>query len=435
MRLATRLITVTTLLLALSALAVLVSDDGIPWLGLVAALVIALVAWRALRAIARPLTELTNATRAIAAGREPTFPDSRVPEIIDHVGALRSMASELAARVDGLRRERKEAHTLIEALVDGVIAAGPDGAIVTCNAAARRLLGYADSAPLPPIEELFHAKQAQELLRAALAGRDVERAELALDDRELLLDARPLTGGGVLLVLHDVTRLRRLEAVRRDFVANVSHELKTPLTSIAGYAETLAAQTSLDAEARRFAETILSNARRMQRLVDDLLDLSRVESGSWQPTPQRVDVERAVREAWSAVGDHAAAPRAELEIGITPDARTLSVDPLALRQILTNLLDNAVRHTPPGGRITVAAGVSREAVTLSVHDTGSGIPSEHLARIFERFYRVDPARSRAHGGTGLGLAIVKHLVEAHGGRVEAESMIGRGTTIRMTFPL
>jgi signal transduction histidine kinase len=148
-----------------------------------------------------------------------------------------------------------------------------------------------------------------------------------------------------------------------------------------------------------------------------------------------VDVERAVREAWSATDHGATTPRHELETRIARDARWLSVDPLALRQILTNLFDNAVRHTPPGGRITVEASATSRDFTLTVRDTGSGIPSEYLSRIFERFYRVDPARSREHGGTGLGLAIVKHLVEAHGGRVEAESTLGRGTTIRMTFPL
>ena len=214
----------------------------------------------------------------------------------------------------------------------------------------------------------------------------------------------------------------------------MSHELRTPLTSIAGYAETLAQEPGLDDQARRFASTILSNTERMQRLVDDLLDLSRIESGGWIPARDLVELEPAARETWSLLAGRAAAGALRFETDIAPSARALSVDPEALRQILTNLLENAIRHTPRGGTIRVTAAATPGGVTLAVADTGIGIPPEHLPRIFERFYRVDPARSREHGGTGLGLSIVKHLVEAHGGRVEAESVPGKGTVIRMTLP-
>jgi len=242
-----------------------------------------------------------------------------------------------------------------------------------------------------------------------------------------------LPNGGGLLVIRDVTELRRLEAMRRDFVANVSHELKTPLTSIAGYAETLATEASPGTQIERFARPILSNARRMHRLVDDLLDLSRIESGRWQPHPELVDVRGLAGEAWAAFTDRAGERRIQFTAG-AGDVHHITVDPDALRQVLTNLLDNALRHTPPGGRITVSLESAPGGVTVSVADTGSGIAPEHLPRIFERFYRADPGRSREEGGTGLGLAIVKHLVEAHGGRVEAHSTLGRGTTIRMFFP-
>jgi signal transduction histidine kinase len=229
--------------------------------------------------------------------------------------------------------------------------------------------------------------------------------------------------------LSDVTDLRRLETVRRDFVANVSHELKTPLTAIAGYAETLVAESPSP-----FAETILANAHRMQRLVDDLLDLSRIESGGWRPEAAAVNVDTAAREAWEPFAERAGARRVQFETVLAPAARTIDVDPEALRQIFTNLFDNALRYTPENGRIRVAATNTKDELVLSVADTGSGIPSEHLPRIFERFYRVDASRSRHEGGTGLGLAIVKHLVEAHGGRLEAESELGRGTTILLHFP-
>jgi len=262
-----------------------------------------------------------------------------------------------------------------------------------------------------------------------LAGAVVERRELDLDDRTGVASARPLEGGGTLLVLSDVTDLRRLEMVRRDFVANVSHELKTPLTAIAGYAETLVAESPSP-----FAGTILANAHRMQRLVDDLLDLSRIESGGWRPETSSVKVEATAREAWEAFAERASARRVHFETAVVPADQTIDVDPEALRQILTNLFDNALRYTPENGRIRVATRPGRGETVLSVADTGSGIPSEHLPRVFERFYRVDASRSRQEGGTGLGLAIVKHLFEAHGGRVTVESELGRGTTVLLYFP-
>ncbi len=217
-------------------------------------------------------------------------------------------------------------------------------------------------------------------------------------------------------------------------MANVSHELKTPLTSISGYAETLADETPAGTHAEQFARVILENAHRMQRLVEELLDLSRIESGGWRPTPERIDVGAVAREAWAPFTGRAQAHGVELALDIGATAETVTADPHAARQILTNLFDNALRYTPPGGRITVSAERQGSAALLAVQDTGSGIAPEHLPRIFERFYRADPGRSRAEGGTGLGLAIVKHLVEAHGGRVEARSRVGNGTTIRMSFP-
>jgi len=236
-------------------------------------------------------------------------------------------------------------------------------------------------------------------------------------------------------VLRDVTDLRRLETVRRDFVANVSHELKTPLTSIAGYAETLTAEVGTGTQSERFAQTILSNARRMQRLVDDLLDLSRIESGGWQPTPESVDIATVARETWAPFADRACDRRIDFSVTVaSSDGAALAADADALRQILTNLFDNALRYTAPGGRITVAAGPTAGGTLLTVSDNGSGITGQHLPRVFERFYRADPARCRDQGGTGLGLAIVKHLVEAHGGWVDAQSAPGQGTTIRMVFP-
>ena len=407
---------------------------AVAWAGLLAVVAAAVLAWPLSAAVARPLNQLSTAARRIAAGQPPEFPDSRIPEIAEHGAALLAMATQLAVRFEALQAEQQDARTLVDSLQDGVIEADARGEIVTCNAAARRLLGYRDVDRLPPLGELFHDKRARDLLGDAFAGREVEQQELRLEDRELLVTARTLPAGGVLLSLRDVTAIRRLEAVRRDFVANVSHELKTPLTSIAGYAETLAAEPGLEAQARKFADTILSNARRMQHLVDELLDLSRIESGGWRPQRRVVELEPVVRESWAGVTAQAAGRDLHLEVAVARAAQTVVADPDALRQILTNLLENAVRHTPTGGRITVAAEIGSAGATLSVSDTGSGIAPEHIPRIFERFYRVDAGRSRDRGGTGLGLAIVKHLVEAHGGSVEAETSLGHGTTIRMIFP-
>jgi len=390
-----------------------------------------LVAWWLARALARPLVRIAEAARDIAAGRPADFPDVQVPELAHQVDALRAMHHELERRFEDLRREREESRTLLEALSDGVLAADNRGVVITTNAAARRLLGYDDTEPLPPLGELFHARAHRALMREVLDGVVVEARELNLGDRVVVVSARPLEAGGTLLVLSDMTDVRRLEMVRRDFVANVSHELKTPLTAIAGYAETLASE-STDAQATGFAQTIVDNARRMQRLVDDLLDLSRIESGGWHPEPRPIGIDDAAREAWRPFAERAATRNVVLETA--SDSATVNIDPEALRQILTNLFDNALRHTAPGGRIRVSTERAGHDTLVRVSDTGSGISAEHLPRIFERFYRVDPGRSRQEGGTGLGLAIVKHLVEAHGGRVEAQSELGRGTTILLHVP-
>ncbi len=393
--------------------------------GLLLLLAAWVVAWMLSRALARPLLKIADAARDIAAGRVAEFPDVQVPELAHHIDALRAMHNELERRFEDLRREREESRTLLEALSDGVLAADSRGTVISTNAAARRLLGYDDTEPLPPLGELFHDRAHRALMREVLTGAVIEGRELDLGDRTVVVSARPLAEGGTLLVLSDVTDVRRLETIRRDFVANVSHELKTPLTAIAGYAETLAAEG-------RFGQIILENARRMQRLVDDLLDLSRIESGSWHPEPRMVGIDAAALDAWRSFAERASDRQVELETAA--DSATVNSDPEALRQIFTNLFDNALRHTPPGGRIRVVAERAGHETEVRVIDTGSGIPADHLPRIFERFYRVDPGRSRQEGGTGLGLAIVKHLVEAHGGRVEAESQLGRGTTIRLYFP-
>jgi two-component system phosphate regulon sensor histidine kinase PhoR len=358
------------------------------------------------RSIAAPLLEVSASAGAIAAGAAPRFPRSRIPEVDRMVGALRDMHEQLAARFAALQREKAESAAIVESMVEGIIATDAGGRIITVNAAARALLGYGAAAAMPPLATLFRAKTARAAVDEVLGGGAVVDRELALDGSTLLLNARPLPGGGAVLVLHDLTEVRRLEAVRRDFVANVSHELKTPLTSISGYAETLRDE-SVDADTRqRFVGTILANARRMQHLVDDLLDLARIESGRWMPRPVPSDVRFLAAEAWSGFADRAAGRNIAFELHVAPDAATVRADPDAVNQVLCNLFDNAIRHVADGGAIALHASRDGQGVMIRIADNGTGIPQEHLPRIFERFYRADASRSRDQGGTGLGLAIV-----------------------------
>ncbi len=400
----------------------------------VALLIGAIVAWLSAGSITRPLTAITEAARTIAAGQAPRFPHSGLRDIDTLVQALREMHHELADRFERLRHEQAESAAIVAAMVEGVVAADARGRILTANPAARQLLGYGPDLPLPDLQQLFRSREAREIVRLVSEGTPVDGGEVGIDGRTIVISARPLPNGGAVLVLHDQTEVRRLEAVRRDFVANVSHELKTPLTSISGYAETLLAERPDEATERQFLETILANAHRMQRLVDDLLDLSRIESGRWQPELAAVDLAELAGEVWADVAGRVAKLEVAFQTAIGEGAESLLADPEGVRIVLRNLLDNALRYTPPGGRITFRSTPEDGGIALKVEDTGSGIPQEHLSRVFERFYRVDPSRSRAEGGTGLGLAIVRHTVEAHGGRVGIESELGTGTRVTAWFP-
>jgi signal transduction histidine kinase len=270
-------------------------------------------------------------------------------------------------------------------------------------------------------------------VQSALEGTATEPTELMIGAHVASVTARPLADGGAVLALFDLTRMRQLEIVRRDFVANVSHELRTPLTVIGGFAETLADENVPESTRRQFASTIRSHTERMQRIVDDLLDLSRLESGRWGPQVETIDIRAVASEVLGGVRATAEARGITLELSIGDSAAEVNADRTALRQILSNLVENAIRHTT-NGSVSLFSTREGDGVWIGVQDTGRGIPPEHLPRIFERFYRVDAGRDRESGGTGLGLAIVKHLVEAHGGRVNAKSELGRGTRIAVFLP-
>ena len=388
-------------------------------------------------AVTRPLRRMRDTAAAMARGNlDRRVRLDRADELGDLGDALDALAQELQKRLRQLEEERGEMQALIDSMSEGVLAVDPDGTVLRANPAARRIFGLEDGFRGGPPEEVARQRDFRRLVRRAAAGEPIAPTELTRDAEHILVTAEPLPRGGGVMVFLDITELRSLEGVRKDFVANVSHELKTPLTVIRGHSETLLDDELPPEMRRKFAEAVRTNADRLQNIVDDLLDLSRIESGGWKPQPEPIEVDAAAREAWQAFAPQAESRDVEFEVDPSPDATHVRADPGALRQIFSNLLSNAFRYTPAGGRIQVRSKPSRRAgwVEVAVADTGSGIPARHLDRIFERFYRVDAARSRDAGGTGLGLSIVRHLVEAHGGRVEAASEVDEGTTIRFTLP-
>ena len=399
-------------------------------IALVGALVLALLFSRS---VTRPVVELRDVARAIADGDLDRRPSISAPgEIGDLAVALHRMSEQLATRLHALEADDAFMLTLLESINEGVVAVSDRGSVIRVNRSARRLLGV--DAPTPfSADALPQAREIRAALRAAMSGVPTEPREMNFSGRTIAVTARPLPDGGAVLALLDLTTRRRLETIRRDFVANASHELKTPLTVISGFAETLLDADLSLSQRQQFVGTIQSNVVRMQRIVDDLLDLARYESGGWVPNPVDVDLRTAAADALALVQAEAARRKLELRIEIAAGADHVFADATALRQILQNLVENAVRYTQAGS-VTVFAHRENGGVVIGVRDTGIGIPAEHLTRIFERFYRVDAGRSREVGGTGLGLAIVKHLVEAHGGSVRATSTVGVGTEVAVVLP-
>ncbi|MGH9562611.1 MAG: sensor histidine kinase [Terracidiphilus sp.] len=295
-------------------------------------------------------------------------------------------------------------------------------------------------AQLIPGRPLVHFVRDPELLacvRNALERRElcVGRASLLAPGRVFEVNAAPLPSGGALAVLHDVTSVEAAQKTRREFVANVSHELRTPLTSIQGYVETLIEDPNPSPETTlEFLGVILKNASRMTRLTEDLLALASVESPDYRIKPQPVRASVLLRDAIGSIGGKFVDSGVELQSANAPDSLVMA-DPDAMHQVFGNLLENALKYAKSGKRIRASARLLPTEVQFTIQDFGPGIASQHLERIFERFYRIDKARSRESGGTGLGLAIVKHVVQAHGGRIWAESELGNGSSFHFTLPL
>lgn len=421
------------------------------------------------RQVTRPIVEMTAVARRMAEGdfsRKMPAPSS---DEIGHLGrALNLMAQRLEDRLAELEGERAKGTAILDSMVEGVVAVDGSNRILLINASACRLLNTSSvAADGRPFLEVIRNKEMLDLLDHTLQEGTFGRRELRIFSpvqRVLQVHASPLKGRaqtvGAMLVLHDVTELRRLEAVRTEFVANVSHELRTPLTSIRGYLETLLEGGLEDREhARPFLEVIHKHTERLGRLVGDLLDLSNLELGKVTLHRQPTVLTELVPHIMTIYGPQATKQEINLQAELPHDLPRVLADRDRLAQILINLVDNGLKFTPQGGRVTVTAKIVRgsrfevhgvesetrrptletqhpsEAVEIAVQDTGIGIPSQDLPRITERFYRVDRARSRELGGTGLGLAIVKHLVKAHGGDLIIESELNKGTTVRFTLPI
>ncbi|MCG6988131.1 MAG: cell wall metabolism sensor histidine kinase WalK [Gemmatimonadetes bacterium] len=402
--------------------------------GLLAMALSLLVAYGLAVALARPTVVMAEQARQLAGGDFSTRVPRRawMAELAELAVAFNRLSDELRARVFDLRRDRDEMGALIDTMAEGVVALSDDARVVRANRTAHELLGLpGDLPPFAPVGTLVRQTELRELLEESVM-RPVQTREVQVAERYILVSSRRLDHGGAVTTFLDVTEIRRLEQVRRDFVANASHELKTPLTAVRGFAETLLEGDPPSKLKEEFLIAIRNNTLRMQRLVDDLLDLSRLESGGWTAGHEEVSLLASAREAWSQFVDVAE------ERGVTFSAEGDAVavaDRQGLEQVYRNLMENSLRHTDEGGHVHVAVTCCAEGMAeVAFSDDGEGIPSRALPRIFERFYRADSARARDAGGTGLGLAIVRHLVRAMGGQVRAESELGKGTTIRFTLP-
>ncbi len=408
------------------------------WAGLIAlAIALPIATWAAGR-VTRRLERVVAFARRIADGDLSARLDyeGHDDELAGMEAALNQTAEQLGQSFAELESQRQELATMLDSMQEAVVAITPEGYVRWSNAVMRRIAGT----QIHPGRPLVHAVRDPEVLaciRAALQHSEVRfgRASSLAPGRIFEINAAPLPSGGALVVLHDVTGIEAAEKSRRDFIANVSHELRTPLTSIQGYVETLVEDPHPNPETtREFLGVILKNATRMNRLTEDLLALASVESPNYKVTPQPTRASALVEDAIESLGGMVVDSEVELESAGAPDALIMA-DPDAMNQVFGNLIENALKYGKAGGRIRVGAQLLESEVEFSVKDFGPGIAFEHLERIFERFYRVDKARSRESGGTGLGLAIIKHIVQAHGGRIWAESELGSGATFHFTLPL
>jgi two-component system phosphate regulon sensor histidine kinase PhoR len=401
------------------------------------------VTWFCLHQVVQPLRDLTRSVRESATSDnvQPLTADSR-HEIGHLAGSFNQLQRKLASRLQEAQESAQRLKAVLGSMAEGVLAVGPDNTILFANEAGRRLL---DIPTIDPVGRLLleatRSRSIAETVPEALAAPGpVEREFEAPGSqrRYLSLRASRLPGDpcpGVLLVLRDLSELRRLENLRRELVANVSHELKTPLASIKAFAETLQLGAIDDPDHNRvFVARIEEQAERLHQLILDMIQIARVEAGQESFEITDVPLADVFDECAAQFREAAAARRITLSIERPDEVITVRSDEEGVRTILNNLIDNAIKYTPEAGQIVVRCRVAQEAVTLEVQDTGIGIAEKDQGRVFERFFRVDKARSREMGGTGLGLSIVKHLAHAFGGSVGLESQLRKGSTFLVRLP-
>jgi two-component system phosphate regulon sensor histidine kinase PhoR len=397
--------------------------------------------------VARRLERMVGFSRAVAAGDLTAHLSvTQHDELGELEESLDEMGRQLRMWLRGMQAEGDKVRGILGAMVEGVVVISAAGDVILMNRRAEEIFSLPPDTDYQgrPLIETCRDPELQELLRETIAtGMQVSLREMTLGGdarRNLAVSVAPLADRiGFVLVFHDITEIKRLETMRRDFVANVSHELRTPLTAIRGYAETLL-NGALDdpVRARNFLGVIDRHSERLSRLIDDLLTLSDLELGKSPLKREAVLLESLVDEVVEILGEKAERSGVRLVKHLPAGLPLLLGDSDRLQQVLINLADNAVKYTPRGGTVTIAAEVAANgdvpSIVVSVTDTGGGIPSEELPRLTERFYRVDKARSRELGGTGLGLAIVKHIVQAHGGKLHIASTVNVGTTVRFSVP-
>jgi two-component system phosphate regulon sensor histidine kinase PhoR len=410
------------------------------WGGGVLALALALVLSNLVARRMNAVGELTDAARRMTEGDLTVRTRLEGNDELARLGhALDRLAGGLASSLGQLRTERDLQGRILDAMQEGVVVVDRGGRIVLVNPAVRSMLLLgADAVGKLLIETVRHA-QLQDLVAEARESSGTAPVEIelpGLKPRRLLVHASPLSGDdeGLLFVFVDVTVLRRLESLRRDFVANASHELRTPIAAVRSATETLRSGAMEDTvAAARFLDIIDRNAQRLQSLVQDMLDLSKLESNEFKLKRERVELGSVVPIVLALFRERAEKKGVRL-IAELPGGLAVEGDARGLEHVLSNLVDNAVKYCPSGTRIVVSAETREERIELVVADDGPGIPAVHLPRVFERFYRVDAGRSRELGGTGLGLSIVKHMVEAMRGRVSVQSEVGRGSTFTVALP-
>ena len=407
--------------------------------GLVAAAVV--LAFFTARAVGRPVAALRRTVHRLADSTLPSWRWTEPDDLQGLTNELSAITTRLRDRLDGLTEERDRAGQILDALDDGVLLLDGAGRLLVANPAARSWFGLPDDLrPGLPVQRVLGVPQVSELAEKAAEARAPVVGNLTVvfpEPRSLALRAFPLADRGptgrIVVTMTDITQRRRLEVLRRDFVANASHELKTPVAAVRALAETLLTALPEDPEAgRRFAVRIGREAERLDVLARDLLDLSRVERGTLYVEP--VDLVGLAKEMVALLADRAEERRIRLSTELQPNVAVRG-DRAQLGLLLSNLIDNALRYTPAKGTVCVRLDATESRAVLQVADTGEGIPAAELPRIFERFYRVDKARARQTGGTGLGLAIVRHVAEAHGGTVRVDSELSRGSTFTVTLPV